>query len=180
VGPESGVAPASETAPASLVVQYLIAETSGKVMHTCPAEHSAAVVQSWTGPTVGMLGQGPTWQAVVIAALPQQTMPVPHVDVVRHCVAAGAESEPPPLLLPPLSSLAVASSGVPESVAGVTGALLLLELQATAKEIAAQPETAHKIIAFFILKTSLLSLGETHAARVWGRWAVSYSSPLSA
>jgi hypothetical protein len=175
------VEPASETAPPSLVTQYLIAVTSGKVMHACPAEHSAAVVQSWTGPTVGMLMHGPTWQAVIILMLPQQTMPAPHADVVRHSGAASAAGVPPPLLLlsvPPLL-LDVASSGVPESV-GVTGAGLLLELQATANEIAAQPETAHKIIAFFILKTSLLSLGETHAARVWGPWAVSYPSPLSA
>ena len=125
-------------------------------------------------------GQGPTWQLVIIEVLAQQTCPVGQVAALVH-VAAGVASLPPPLLLlsvPPLL-LDVASSGVPESV-GVTGAGLLLELQATAKEIAAQPETAHKIIAFFILKTSLLSLGETHAARVWGRTAVSYPSPLSA
>jgi hypothetical protein len=121
---------------------------------------------------MAVVGQGPTWQLVIIEVLAQQTCPVGQVAALVH-VAAGAASLPPPLLLPPLSSLAVASSGVPESVGVVAAGGLLLELQATAKEIAAQPETAHKIIAFFILKTSLLSLGETHAARVWGRWAVS-------
>jgi hypothetical protein len=62
---------------------------------------------------------------------------------------------PPPLLLPP---------SVPPPSPVFEAAGLLLELQATAKATAAAPDTDHKIIEFFILKTSLLSLGETQAA----------------
>jgi hypothetical protein len=40
----------------------------------------------------------------------------------------------------------------------------LLELHATTKATAAAPDIDHKIIEFFILKTSLLSLGDTQAA----------------
>jgi hypothetical protein len=81
---------------------------------------------------------------------------------------AMAASLPPLLPLPPLEP-----ESVPESVsaAGVVG--LLLELQATANATAAEPETAHKIIEFFILETSLLSLCDVQAARVRGRTAVS-------
>jgi hypothetical protein len=60
-----------------------------------------------------------------------------------------AASSPPPLLLP-LPPLLLASSVVPASTGGVAG--VLLELQATAKATAAEPETAHKMIEFFILK----------------------------
>jgi hypothetical protein len=108
----------------------------------------------------------------------QQTMPDPHIDVVVHDTppASGVGVPlllplPPPLLLPPASS--------PASVGLFAGAGLLLELQATANATAVAPDRAHKIIEFFILKTSLLRLGETQAALVLPSGAVSYPSPLS-
>jgi len=117
---------------------------------------------------MGVEGQGAAAQLVVIMMVAQQTMPVPHADVVVQLTPPSM----PPLELPPLEPLppplllaVPVSSGVPESV-GAAGGLLLLEPQATANETAAQPDTAHKIIEFFILKTSLLSLGEPQAARV--------------
>jgi hypothetical protein len=116
---------------------------------------------------MGVEGQGGGAQLVVIMIVAQQTMPEPHADVVVQLTPPSVPplELPPPELLPPPLLLAVASVGDPESV-GAAGGLLLLEPQATASETAAQPDTAHKIIEFFILKTSLLSLEEPQAARV--------------
>jgi hypothetical protein len=133
------------------------------------------VVQSVSGP-IGVLGQGAAWQLVVIMMVAQHTIPVPQLDDVRHIAASVAA----PLLLPlpPPLLLAVPVSSGPASV-GAAGAGLLLELQATANATAAALETDHKIIEFFILETSLLSLGEPQAACVSPSYAVSYPSPVS-
>jgi hypothetical protein len=127
---------------------------------------------------MAVVGQGPTAQLVVIMVVAQQTCPDGHMDlsVQVGAIIIMAASLPPLLLaVPPLLEL----SAVDASVVVVVVAGLLLDPQATASETAAQPDTAHKIIEFFILKTSLLSLCAPQAARVLDRAAVSYPSPLS-
>jgi hypothetical protein len=136
------------------------------------------VAQSWIGP-MAVDGQGPAMQLVVIMTVAQQTWPFAQPAAFMHATPDMA-SAPPELLLPLLLPLEeLLSSGVDASVvvAGVAG--LLLDPQATASETAAQPDRAHKIIEFFILKTSLLSLCVPQAARVLDRAVVSYPSPLS-
>jgi hypothetical protein len=108
----------------------------------------------------------------------QQTCPDGHMDAFIQ-VTPPIASAPPELLplLPPLLEAPVSSIDASVAGGGVVG--LLLDPQATASETAAPLDTAHKIIEFFILKTSLLSLCVPQAARVLDRAAVSYPSPLS-
>jgi hypothetical protein len=171
--------PLSEVVPPSDGLQTLIGRlgmiASGPQVSPACA-HSVAEAQSWMGP-IGVLGQEVITQLVVMLMLPQQTWPVAHIDAFVHTTPPESVAEPLLLPLPPPLLLAVPVSS-PPSVAAA-GAGLLLELQATANATAAALETDHKIIEFFILETSLLSLGEPQAACVSPSYAVSCPSPLS-
>ncbi len=142
----------------------------GIVAHISPAAHSAAVAQSWITPMM-VIGHGPAWQAlfgVTPLRVTQQTWPP--VQVVESAqvrpvpIIASVAATPPLLLLPLLLLLVLPSS--PASVPGVAAGGVLLELQATASATAAEPDSANKIIEFFILKTSLLRLCDEQAALV--------------
>jgi len=191
--PASGVAPASGVVPASVEppsaggawhdepVMPSAAAAAGRGKHTWPGVTHSAVVAHACESIPKTPGQGAAWHTV-LNVMPERTpqqMSVAEVAVqsamlVQAMLASGSVVPlllplPLPLLLPPSSVVTI----VPESIGAVAAGVLLLELQAAAKATALTPDTAHKVIEFFIVETSLLSLCDPQAARVCGQVAVS-------
>jgi hypothetical protein len=75
--------------------------------HESPRGHSEVDAQSWIGP-IGVAAHGPTWQLVVIAIVPQQTVPAGQFAALVQATPAGA----PPPGVPPLELLPVTTASL--------------------------------------------------------------------